>query len=278
MSIPRLVAVLLLIAAPGSAMAAPGGTQAETTPPGAVAAPSPASVFQVDWVVDGSITGVSLGLWVLPELFKNSVTPAACRWCSRPEFDGSVHDALAWSETKPADITSNVLVAVVPLGVGLMDFVAAQAASGARTGLEDLLIVAEAITTSGVLTTIVRFTSARQRPYAYYDHGTGAHEDHLSFWSGHSTAVFAATFAAGYVAQQRGWGIWPWIYVVGVTGGLAMDYFRLAADKHWLTDQVAGMAVGVGVGLLVPWLHRQEASVDVRVVSGPGGVAVIGQF
>jgi membrane-associated phospholipid phosphatase len=116
------------------------------------------------------------------------------------------------------------------------------------------------------------------RPFAFYGQGTGAPEDHLSFWSGHTTTAFSAAAAAGYVAQMRGYHSWPWVYAVGFTAAGAVSYLRVAGDKHWMTDVVVGAVVGTGVGFLVPWLHQASPQMGLRVMPHPGGLAVSGRF
>ena len=257
--------------------------------PGAADAPSPTvstspastvdlTALKVNWAVDGTITGVTLALWVLPEFFKDSLVPATARWVTPPGIDVTVRNALVWPSPGPAALTSDILVAAVPLGLGLWDFFEAEAAGGLRTAAEDLLVITEAMTVAGAITTVTRYTTVRMRPYAYYGEGTGVPEDRLSFWSGHTTTAFSAAAAAGYVAQVRGYASWPWVYAVGFTAATAVSYFRVAGDKHWMTDVVVGAVVGTGIGFLVPWLHRSTPGLAVRLVPHPGGLAVAGRF
>jgi membrane-associated phospholipid phosphatase len=236
------------------------------------------AALNVNWVVDGVVTGTTLALWVLPEFFKNSLAPAEARWYYPPGIDVSVRTALVWSNPAPAAVTSDILVAAVPVGLGLWVFLEAEAAGGLRTAAEDLLVITEAMTVAGALTTVTRYTSARIRPFAYYGQGSGVPEDHLSFWSGHTTTAFSAAAAAGYVAQIRGYASWPWVYAVGFTAAGAVSYFRVAGDKHWMTDVVVGAVVGTGIGFLVPWLHRSNPALSLRVVPHPQGLAVAGRF
>jgi len=257
--------------------------------PRAADAPAPAPVaspvstvdltaLKVNWVVDGVVTGGTLALWVLPEFFKSSLAPAAARWYDPPGVDVSVRTALVWSNPAPAAVTSDILVAAVPVGLGLWVFLEAEAAGGLRTAAEDLLVITEAMTVAGALTTVTRYTTARIRPYAYFGQGSGVPEDHLSFWSGHTTTAFSAAAAAGYVAQLRGYESWPWIYAVGFTAAGAVSYFRVAGDKHWMTDVVVGAVMGTGIGFLVPWLHRSNPALSLRLVPQPEGLAVAGRF
>jgi membrane-associated phospholipid phosphatase len=268
---------LVLLVAPAVQMP----RAADAPAPTPVAAPVSTvnlTALKVNWVVDGVVTGATLALWVLPEFFKSSLAPAEARWYEPPGVDVSVRTALVWSNPAPAAVTSDILVAAVPVGLGLWVFLEANAAGGLRTAAEDLLVITEAMTVAGALTTVTRYTTARIRPYAYYGQGTGVPEDHLSFWSGHTTTAFSAAAAAGYVAQLRGYESWPWIYAVGFTAAGAVSYLRVAGDKHWMTDVVVGAVVGTGIGFLVPWLHRSSPALSLRVVPQPEGLAVAGRF
>ena len=67
--------------------------------------------------------------------------------------------------------------------------------------------------------------------------------------------------------------------VIGFTAAAATGYFRMAADKHWLTDVLTGAATGTAVGLLVPWLHRREDGPPrVTLAAGPRWVGINGRF
>jgi membrane-associated phospholipid phosphatase len=81
------------------------------------------------------------------------------------------------------------------------------------------------------------------------------------------------------LAQLRDDPAWPWVYGVGFTAAAATGYFRMAADKHWLTDVLTGAVTGTAVGLAVPWLHRRRPDGHaLRLSVVPGGVAVAGEF
>ncbi len=78
---------------------------------------------------------------------------------------------------------------------------------------------------------------------------------------------------------MRGYRDWEWVYATGFTAAAATGYFRMAADKHWLTDVLASAAVGTGTGILVPWLHRSgPAGISYRLLPAPSGLAVMGAF
>ena len=238
----------------------------------------PQDRLRVSWVADGAITGVSLAGWGISELASGALMPPACRWCTPPGFDSSARSALSWSNTAPATLASSVLVVTIPAGFALYDLLSARDVGGIRTSAEDVLVVAEAVAATGLLTQGVKYVVARQRPYAI---GAGAPKDpdtRASFWSGHTSLAFAAAAAGGSVAEIRGYAGWPWVYAVGFTAAAGTGYLRLAGDRHWLSDVLAGAAAGTAVGFAVPWLHRGVTSGGVSVSVLPGGLAISGRL
>lgn len=235
--------------------------------------------LDVSWTLDGAVTGAALAAWGVSELAKGSLAPASCRWCSADGLDIRARNAVAWSNKKTAASLSDALQLAVPVGVAAYDVLAARGAGSLDEPAKDVLVIAEAVAFAGVLTETAKYTFARVRPYAYFGHGDTARDDHLSFWSGHTVVAFSAAAAGGTVAQLRGYQGWPWVYAAGFTGAAFTGYFRMAADKHWLTDVLASAAVGTATGILVPWLHRaRPRAVTLRLLPAPGGVAVGGEF
>jgi len=253
---PGLAAALL-----AASLAAPAAAEERPTP------------VSVDWAVDGGVTGGALALWIGSEAAKDQLAPPECRWCQTSSLDARVRDLVVWSSTKGAANASNAMVVAVPLGVAVYDGVRVGSLGAA---LPDVLLIGEAVALSGLIAQGTKFIAARQRPYAY--HGTQPLEgvdDHLSFYSAHTTIAFSAVAAGGMLAQLRGDPAWPWVYGVGFTAAAATGYFRMAADKHWLTDVLAGAATGTAVGLAVPWLHRNPSAAGaIRISPAPRGVVL----
>jgi membrane-associated phospholipid phosphatase len=101
----------------------------------------------------------------------------------------------------------------------------------------------------------------------------------LSFFSGHSSFVFAAVAATGVVATLRNYRLGWLAWVVGVPLAAATAVLRLAADKHWASDVLTGLAIGALVGAGMPLLfHGVEGGPQVQVAPMPGGLAVSGRF
>ncbi len=87
---------------------------------------------------------------------------------------------------------------------------------------------------------------ARERPDATNDRDAWrSHGD--SFPSGHTTAAFAATQV---FAESRPAGEWSW-RLVAYSLAAATAYARLEGNMHWLSDTVAGAALGTATGHFV---------------------------
>jgi membrane-associated phospholipid phosphatase len=265
----RITAVLLACALAGPARA--------EAPVASAAVEAPRSAVEVDWVVDGTVTGGALVVWLGSEALKDQLAPPACRWCAVNGFDSRVRDAVVWGDPSGAKTISDLLVIAVPLGAVAYDGIVM---GSVRATLPDFLLIDEAIAVAGAVGQLTKFVTARQRPYAVY--GTWPSQgidDHLSFYSAHTSVAFAAAAAAGRLAQQRDDPYWPWVYGVGFSAAAATGYFRMAADKHWSTDVLMGAATGTAVGLAVPWLHqRRPGPLPIALAVAPRYVGVAGRF
>lgn len=79
-------------------------------------------------------------------------------------------------------------------------------------------------------------------------------DDDLSFFSSHTSTTAAFAFAVSQIATRRRVRT-PLVFLLGIAAGLT-GYLRIASDRHYLTDVLAGGLVGATVGTLVPrWLH-----------------------
>ena len=116
-----------------------------------------------------------------------------------------------------------------------------------------------AVAASGLVADLLKVVVARTRPkllFANGDYGFtwfGFRADHWSFPSGH------ATTAAALVAAL--WCLWPrpfWLYVAAAALVAAS---RVITDQHFVSDVVAGAAIGVAVTRLVAlWLLPRRAA------------------
>lgn len=268
-----------LAAAAGAVPPAPGG-EAAPPPKGsalpAEARPPPRPRLRLDPLESSLIIGASLGLVGADLALDSPLAPERCRTCAPTAFDRSVRDALRWRRTGTARLASDVGVVLVPaLAVGGLGLAEHLRGDG-RAFVEDVVVVAEAVSFTLVVTQLVKAAAGRARPYAWAGSAPseGA-DDRLSFWSGHSAAAFSAVTAAATVARLRGDPLWRWILGVGLAGASTVAWLRVAADRHWATDVLAGAAAGSAVGFGLPLLLHapRERSGGLQVFVGPGVVA-----
>ncbi len=215
--------------------------------------------LRYDLKMDGVITALVAAGYLGTYLLEDHLAPESCRWCGIDAFDDWGHRNLAWSNAGAADVASSITgFALTPLIAFGVDAWAAHD-SGALGGFPvDALIIAEAASVSAMLTQIVKFSAGRQRPDAHYAaNGSTSPKDNTSFYSGHTSIAFALAVSSGTVATMRGYRLAPLIWGAGLAAAATTGYLRVAADRHYLTDVIAGAALGSAVGFGLPYLfHR----------------------
>jgi membrane-associated phospholipid phosphatase len=229
--------------------------------------------LQVDLRTDLRVT---LGLMLLTgtvEAFREQLAPDLCRWCDRDAagnpslnpMDDWARKNLVWNDLELADSISDYTAYwITPaIAFGLEALIAEQ--NGALSNWPaDALVVAESVMAAAALTALLKVTLARERPFVLdlpADHPFRDEPDdfHLSFPSGHTSHAFAMVVSSGTVASLRGYRGARWIWIAGLPAAAATGYLRIAADQHYLTDVLAGAAIGSASGFLVPYVfHRKR--------------------
>jgi membrane-associated phospholipid phosphatase len=134
------------------------------------------------------------------------------------------------------------------------------------------LLATQAYLTGGAVESVVKFLSGRQRPY-YFDpssvnaqptfHGpfykgtdAAGNKINSSFPSGHTTVAFAAAtvFAMEYKNH-------PYIPIISYTAATLIGLSRITENKHWITDVVAGAALGFLTGQQVVNNYHRYAQI-----------------
>lgn len=266
-----------------------------------VAQTAPAPEFyelRHNWVADGVVTGVAGALWLGSEfLFKHQLAPTECRlFCERgPDGVGTVNAfdlrarEVRWApqhQSIAARISDAMIYLVLPATVGGLQWHAAGSAGAGSRIWTDYLLILESAALAQVANQTVKFLVGRERPYANAMTleerlASGGEDDVLSFYSGHATFSFALTVAAGTVAQLRGYKHAWLLWAIAVPLAATVPYFRMAADKHYLTDVLVGSLVGAAFGVVVPLLHGRDNQAPAGAVSfgaAPGGISISGTF
>lgn len=229
------------------------------------------SPFNVDWSTDGISTASLATIYLIGEgVVKPGLTGAhACRVrlkdpdiCDPTQLnalDRSVIDnhSAGWA------LASNVLqYATFSMALSAT---AIDASNDDGNRLDswgrDAIVLTETVLLSQLATNILKYSMRRARPSQYViETDVTLSEEQLSFPSGHTSSVAAAATAYTYAFAERH----PndgMRYVVGGIGAaltIATGYARAQAGRHFYTDVIAGAALGVAIGYLVPWLHRMS--------------------
>jgi membrane-associated phospholipid phosphatase len=215
---------------------------------------------------------------------KPRIAPEECRWCDSNAFDEEVR-SLRWSDRHAADLASDIIsYGVAPVSAaGLVAIAAARDGRFAEVAA-DLPILAEALVASGLVGEAFRLSTGRERPSVHAlpaaekPRTSSPEENNLSFVSGHVATSFALAVSSGTVATMRHRRLAPLVWTVGLGLAAVTSYLRVASDEHYATDVLGGMAIGVGVGLAFPLLHRRRdrgEHVMATVAPAPGGALVV---
>jgi membrane-associated phospholipid phosphatase len=108
------------------------------------------------------------------------------------------------------------------------------------------LQLVESCTYAGIITTVIKSTSGRSRPYTGKGnmgwHPVQFNTDQTSFPSGHATLAFAVSSVMANYIDNTYWKI-GWYTIASLVGTA-----RIYHDKHWLSDVVMGSAIGYFIG------------------------------
>jgi len=249
--------------------------------------------------VDALITGLGIVGATVPLIFSSSLARDTCRWCDGPTgtpvnaVDDWFHDRLTstgLSRTRANTASSLLAYGLIPAAaIGTTLFATGpQATSGA--GLRNVFILVETVAVSGTLTETIKIFTARQRPYVHYQHlGTpgGPSSDlpalssdaNLSFPSGHTSLVAAVGTSAAMLATLEDSPAAPWLWGATGVATVATGTLRMISESHYLSDVLAGAAVGAGCGVLIPLLHRRGSALGGTTIPvatpTPGGASFL---
>lgn len=248
-------------------LAAALGAVLAVAPPGSARAADDAAALRRDTWRAASIT---VGALVLTEVLAATWENGDCRICSPPALDERARDALVWDHPRDAQRASDVIAKLaIPVLAGA-DAIRSTGSWGDAG--RDALVVAEAFSLTGLATTIAKGGFARLRPGLPDEPGQASGAYH-SLWSSHTSLAFSVAVAQAMQDTLRDDPAAPWAWGIGLSLASAVAYLRVAGDAHWLTDVLAGAAVGSAFGVAVPLLERRLVK-GVSIAPAPGGIAI----
>jgi len=139
-------------------------------------------------------------------------------------------------------------------------------------GLKIITLYFETMGAMGVIYTWGVSQTRRKRPYVYNSEvemekrtGKGALN---SFFAGHPAAAAASTFFAAkvlhdyYPDMKHEWIIWTAASIPPALVG----YFRYQNGQHFPTDIIAGLPIGIALGILIPEIHKRRKDSNVSII------------
>ena len=238
----------------------------------AEATASPPVELRHDMDVELSTLGGLATVVVGFRLLRDGLEPRSCRLCD-PSGPGRVNaiddwfrNELKYSDTYPVNVVSYVLAfGLAPVSAAGLTILAAHADHRDGEDLVNVVAIAEGGFGAMLTTEVLEFSTLRMRPYVHAIEEP-AERDRLiaqggafhSFPAGHVVETFGLAAASGVVASRRGYRLAPLVWGVGLTLGVATAYTRVAADRHYFTDVLAGAAIGTVVGGGIPLLFHPQ--------------------
>lgn len=160
---------------------------------------------------------------------------------------------------------SGVLAVVTPLvwhgGLSVLGKVTPQTAL--LSAGTDLLLFAQTWGWNGTLTETVRLIAQRARPFVYGDPIRARDpQNYVSFYSGHTSFAASACTCLLLILLSRGVPA-SLLLFFGLTSEclvISTAAFRVLAGRHFLSDVLAGAAMGTLVAIAIAVWHRPKAS------------------
>jgi membrane-associated phospholipid phosphatase len=234
---------------------------AQETQPASLPRATSAGALNVDLASDGAILAGGIAAAGLSELLPSLPSPWGGLGAPTSGGINPLDRWLMFPYSHGFDVASTIFqysTVAVPALVGL----AFDTENFIPMGIVYLQAVSYALAAKNLLGYLV----PRYRPYVYMGGalGVASSEDDQSFPSGHATVAFAAA-TAGVTIYAMSFPDSPYLIPFAIASfGMAVTTasFRVAAGMHFVTDIMAGAALGSAIGFFVPFLHRTQQTED----------------
>jgi membrane-associated phospholipid phosphatase len=199
--------------------------------------------------------------------FEAAANPPNCSWCDRDDsgrdtlngFDRSIRARFVWapSHRKRADTISTIFEWTL-IGGGVAWALVPKLSGSESHRLAALSMVVDALAADAAMTGAFKRVAARERPWVHFGDASAASGNRNdSFLSGHTSHAFAMATSIGYVCHLFHCSHEKATWLIAMLAAGHTGYLRVAADKHYATDVLAGAGAGVASGLLAPLLSRR---------------------
>jgi membrane-associated phospholipid phosphatase len=251
--------------------------------------PHDQSPYKLRWEIDAPLLAAGTALWLTPFfVFTGELAAPQCDPCNPDNVNWFDRHFIQYHSPGAGYAASAMMYALAPIFIGLE--LGDYGIRNWRGYLTDTVVVLEALAWQGTADEIFRRAVRRPRPYLYvpgvYPDARTTAEANLSFYSGHTSAIFAFAVTTGYTFTLRhphskwNWPLWIGLMALCVSEGM----LRVASGDHFPTDVLVGAVAGASIGLLVPFLHRRhtfgpaKVAIMPSVTEGGGMVSLGGVF
>jgi membrane-associated phospholipid phosphatase len=237
----------------------------EETPPARIR-------FVAEPVSDGAVLSLALGTAALSAAIEGTGEIVPQQPQSTSKLLAIDRGAITESP-EPAWATLSNIGLFGAVGFAVVDPILSGFRHGPDAAVADAFIYGESLAITWSVTNLAKIAFRRPRPSAYreqqrlYDQygqenapAISDTDSALSFFSGHASMTAAVASTATYLAFARDpHSARPWITLgVGATVTTLTSIGRVRGGKHFPTDVIAGAMAGIGIGILVPHLHRSD--------------------
>lgn len=284
-AVPALTSRLAPVLAPE--LVRDGGTEP-------MVAPATLSVYSVDLPVEAAVTIGSVGLFVIVD-FMIKPTLEGDISCRRPVGNGRCNPAdltafdrysvgrssKEWQMFGDVALAAALIMPVLYFG---LESLVLPTTEPWGDFANDLLVVSESMALTGAMQTFMKFAFRRPRPARYLEVDVPSFDQELSFPSGHTALVAAATTAlTTTVFLRHPKSPLRWVVLGGGVLGTGLTALsRVESGQHFPTDVIVGMMIGGFAGFAVPYLHRKDLPVtphaSINPVDGQTTLGVSGTF
>ncbi len=233
--------------------------------------------YDTDFQKETTITGIALSLIATSHIIDSytlDVTFQDIQALNSNNVNQFDHNAIN-QFSKKADHSSDVLLyatSVLPFGLLFSSQLK-------NNKLQFLTMFGEVVALNGGITSVVKSSVKRFRPYAYNSNVPMEEKLSLdtrkSFFSGHTSHTAAVSFFAANVYAD----IYPnskYKYIVWSGAALlpaVTGFLRYKAGKHFASDILTGYSMGALVGYLIPYLHKNKLS-NITLYGSSNGFAI----
>jgi len=199
-------------------------------------------------------TAVEVGAFLFIEYGYKVETPSLKTGNKAPNsFDQFFRNKLRWDldEIDNAKTASDILL--YGLFLGGIPFTPLISDGDYKTMV---LANVEIMAINGLVTDIVKHTVNRKRPSSYYQTRNEGNDTYKSFFSGHTSQAFSIGTSTAIMLSRSHPDKKILIWGSAITLAATTGYFRIAADKHYMTDVLSGALAGSMIGY---WVQKKHA-------------------